>query len=144
MKYHWRNITSYRPWHSYSKKSYSLPPNTTISDVGSIVFSCQQVSPAELAAQITLLDFPIFNAIQPEELTSCGWTKKNKHTLAPNVVAFTKRFNHTTFWTVQEILNGVSPKDRAEIISHFIKVRTTGCHYTCAFNGTASWSRKSN
>uniref|UniRef100_A0A182SEE8 Ras-GEF domain-containing protein n=1 Tax=Anopheles maculatus TaxID=74869 RepID=A0A182SEE8_9DIPT len=114
--------SSFRPWHSYSKKSYSLPPNTTISDVGSIVFSCQQVSPAELAAQITLLDFPIFNAIQPEELTSCGWTKKNKHTLAPNVVAFTKRFNHTTFWTVQEILNGVSPKDRAEIISHFIKV----------------------
>uniref|UniRef100_A0A4Y0BQ21 Ras-specific guanine nucleotide-releasing factor RalGPS1 n=1 Tax=Anopheles funestus TaxID=62324 RepID=A0A4Y0BQ21_ANOFN len=114
--------SSFRPWHSYSKKSYSLPPNTTISDVGSIVFSCQQVSPAELAAQITLLDFPIFNAIQPEELTGCGWTKKNKHTLAPNVVAFTKRFNHTTFWTVQEILNGVSPKDRAEIISHFIKV----------------------
>lgn len=116
--------SSFRPWHSYSysKKSYSLPPNTTISDVGSIVFSCQQVSPVELASQITLLDFPIFNAIQPEELTSCGWTKKNKHTLAPNVVAFTKRFNHTTFWTVQEILNGVSPKDRAEIISHFIKV----------------------
>ncbi|XP_053674945.1 ras-specific guanine nucleotide-releasing factor RalGPS1 [Anopheles nili] len=114
--------SSFRPWHSYSKKSYSLPPNTTISDVGSIVFSCQQVSPAELAAQITLLDFPIFNAIQPEELTGCGWTKKNKHTLAPNVVGFTKRFNHTTFWTVQEILNGVSPKDRAEIISHFIKV----------------------
>uniref|UniRef100_A0A182J011 Uncharacterized protein n=1 Tax=Anopheles atroparvus TaxID=41427 RepID=A0A182J011_ANOAO len=116
--------SSFRPWHSYShsKKSYSLPPNTTISDVGSIVFSCQQVSPVELASQITLLDFPIFNAIQPEELTSCGWTKKNKHTLAPNVVAFTKRFNHTTFWTVQEILNGVSPKDRAEIIGHFIKV----------------------
>uniref|UniRef100_A0A182NNM4 Ras-GEF domain-containing protein n=1 Tax=Anopheles dirus TaxID=7168 RepID=A0A182NNM4_9DIPT len=114
--------SSFRPWHSYSKKSYSLPPNTTISDVGSIVFSCQQVSPAELAAQITLLDFPIFNAIQPEELTGCGWTKKNKHTLAPNVVGFTKRFNHTTFWTVQEILNGVSPKDRAEIISHFIRV----------------------
>ncbi|XP_052872586.1 ras-specific guanine nucleotide-releasing factor RalGPS2-like [Anopheles cruzii] len=114
--------SSFRPWHSYSKKSYSLPPNTTISDVGSIVFSCQQVSPAELASQITLLDFPTFNLIQPDELTGCGWTKKNKHTLAPNVVAFTKRFNHTTFWTVQEILNGVSPKDRAEIISHFIKV----------------------
>nr|XP_060464626.1 ras-specific guanine nucleotide-releasing factor RalGPS1-like isoform X2 [Panthera onca] len=46
-----------------------------------------------LKSQITLMDIPVFKAIQPEELASCGWSKKEKHSLAPNVVAFTRRFN---------------------------------------------------
>ncbi|XP_058455436.1 ras-specific guanine nucleotide-releasing factor RalGPS2 [Malaya genurostris] len=103
-------------------KSQSLPPNTTIANIDSIIISCLRVAPEELANQLTLLDFPVFAAIQPDELSSCSWNKKNKVELSPNVVAFTKRFNHTIFWTVQEILNGISPKERAEIITHFIKV----------------------
>jgi Ras-specific guanine nucleotide-releasing factor RalGPS len=80
------------------------------------------VSPEELANQLTLLDYPIFAAIHPDELSNCEWTKKDKFVQAPNVVAFTKRFNHTSFWTVQEILGGSTAKERADIISHFIRV----------------------
>lgn len=77
---------------------------------------------SDLAAQITILDFKVFTNIQTEELESCGWTKKDKCIIAPNIVAFTRRFNNISFWVVQEILNGVTPKDRADVLSHFIKL----------------------
>ncbi|XP_053470583.1 ras-specific guanine nucleotide-releasing factor RalGPS2 isoform X2 [Ictalurus furcatus] len=58
-----------------------------------VVFDVLKVTPEEYAGQITLMDAPVFKAIQPEELSSCGWNKKEKHSSAPNAVAFTRRFN---------------------------------------------------
>lgn len=107
-------------------KSHSLPGHASTKSSTSFdatILSALRIPADELANQLTLLDFSVFAAIQPDELTSCAWTKKDKHTITPNIVAFTKRFNHTSFWIVQEILSGEQPKQRAEMLAHFIKVR---------------------
>lgn len=109
----------------YSGKSQSLPGHTSYQagqQVDASLLDVLRISADELANQLTLLDFQVFSAIRPDELKSCSWTKKNKHIVTPNIVAFTRRFNHTSFWTVQEILSEEHPKQRAEILSHFIKV----------------------
>uniref|UniRef100_A0AAZ3SDX7 Ras-specific guanine nucleotide-releasing factor RalGPS1 n=1 Tax=Oncorhynchus tshawytscha TaxID=74940 RepID=A0AAZ3SDX7_ONCTS len=77
-----------------------------------------KVTPEEFAVTITLI--VCFVVLQ--ELASCGWNRKEKHRLAPNVVAFTRRFNQVSFWLVREILTAQTLKIRAEILSHFVKI----------------------
>uniref|UniRef100_A0A3Q3JLG3 Ral GEF with PH domain and SH3 binding motif 2 n=1 Tax=Monopterus albus TaxID=43700 RepID=A0A3Q3JLG3_MONAL len=116
-----------------SEKSSS---SESLSDKGSselkksfdaVVFDVLKVTPEEYAGQITLMDAPVFKAIQPEELSSCGWNKKEKHSSAPNVVAFTRRFNQTSFWVVREILHAQTLKIRAEVLSHYIRTAKKLC-----------------
>lgn len=76
----------------------------------------------ELASQLTIIDLEIFKRVRPDELTSCAWNKRSKHQVAPNIVALTQRFNHVSFWVVEEVLGPGQTRERADIITHFIHV----------------------
>uniref|UniRef100_A0A8C6T954 Ral GEF with PH domain and SH3 binding motif 2 n=1 Tax=Neogobius melanostomus TaxID=47308 RepID=A0A8C6T954_9GOBI len=75
-----------------------------------VVFDVLKVTPEEYA-----------------ELSSCGWNKKEKHSSAPNVVAFTRRFNQVSFWVVREILHAQTLKIRAEVLSLYIRTAKKLC-----------------
>ncbi|KAL5484503.1 hypothetical protein EMCRGX_G021016 [Ephydatia muelleri] len=87
-----------------------------------VLFDFRSVAPEDIAAQLTLIDLELFRAIGLEEFTDGKWTKKDKCRLAPNIVAFTTRFNHTSFWVVKVILTEKVVKIRAEILTQFIRV----------------------
>jgi len=68
------------------------------------------------------MDWDVFKKIEPDELTSCCWNSKDKLIKAPNVVAFTKRFNHVNFWVQKSILLASTIKTRSDSLAHFIKI----------------------
>ncbi|XP_051509993.1 ras-specific guanine nucleotide-releasing factor RalGPS1 isoform X2 [Myxocyprinus asiaticus] len=116
------SITSRHTQDSSSSESLDGRSLDSAKSFDAVVFDMLKVTPEEFASQITLMDAPVFKVIQPEELASCGWNKKEKHSLSPNVVAFTRRFNQVSFWAVREILTAQTLKIRAEILGHFIKI----------------------
>ena len=40
--------------------------------------------------------WPLFAAITPDEVSSCGWVKKDKWEQCPHICAMTQRFNHVS------------------------------------------------
>ncbi|XP_068071494.1 ras-specific guanine nucleotide-releasing factor RalGPS2 isoform X1 [Danio rerio] len=112
---------------SSSSESLSEKGTSELKSFDAVVFDVLKVTPEEYAGQITLMDAPVFRAIQPEELSSCGWNKKEKHSSAPNAVAFTRRFNQVSFWVVREILHAQTLKIRAEVLSLYIRTAKKLC-----------------
>lgn len=79
---------------SFDYDRNKLPPNGKYGSVAKSPFRLlKDVSPEELAKQLTLIDWSIFIRISRSELKPGQWTGSMKHALSPNVVAFTRRFN---------------------------------------------------
>jgi hypothetical protein len=99
------------------------------------------VDPGDLAIQLTLIDLQIFKSIRRDEFinsaTSRGLAMAKRQNLYPNVAAMKRQFNQVSFWAVGQILAYNSARQRAEVISHFIKTAKrlyllNNLHSSCA------------
>uniref|UniRef100_A0A183EAK2 Ras-GEF domain-containing protein n=1 Tax=Gongylonema pulchrum TaxID=637853 RepID=A0A183EAK2_9BILA len=91
-------------------------------DYDPVTFDLLKVQPKDIAEQITLIDLPLFKAITCQELANGAWAKKSKRADAPNIVAFTDRFNAVCLWCQREILSHEEASKRSEVLGHFIKI----------------------
>uniref|UniRef100_A0A6B2KXG8 Ras-GEF domain-containing protein n=1 Tax=Arcella intermedia TaxID=1963864 RepID=A0A6B2KXG8_9EUKA len=78
--------------------------------------------PEEIARQITISEWKIWEAIKPWEFLDLKWQKPNKKELAPNILAFTERFNYINAWVATTVCLTENFKSRVKIIKRFIDI----------------------
>ncbi|KAL6050446.1 hypothetical protein QOT17_019828 [Balamuthia mandrillaris] len=108
-----------------SPSSPSIASNCYSNNNGALDASHEllfNVAPQVLAEQLTVLDWKLFTAIRPEELIGCGWTKKNKEEVAPNLLRYSQRFNQISWWVATQIVLEQDPKKQKFLVKKFISV----------------------
>lgn len=81
-----------------------------------------QVSPIELARQLTLVEYDIFARIKPIELVEKAWMEPDKVKRAPNVMALVSHFNQAVQWFITQIVNEESARKRESVMDHIVKI----------------------
>jgi len=85
-------------------------------------FVFETVPELELARQLTIMDFEKFRNIQPRECLNQAWSKKDKNTRAPNIVAMTEQWNKVSCWVQYQVLMQDDITKRATAYKKFIKL----------------------
>lgn len=86
-------------------------------------FDILEWSGFDIARQLTLISYEIYNKIKPSELVNSAWTKVNKkHITSPNVLKLIDRFNSLYLWIIEEILSYDMKRFRYKVIEKFIVV----------------------
>lgn len=57
------------------------------------VFGLDDLDAKEMARQLTLMDYELFQRIRPSEFNNLSWTRKTKEIDAPNLLTMIRRFN---------------------------------------------------
>merc|ERR1712137_1127881 len=79
-------------------------------------------SEEEIAKQLTLVDFFIYQAIQPAELLNCAWSKAKYRYRAKNVMNLISRSTLLTRWVSSVIVWQENLKGRIKALTKFINI----------------------
>lgn len=106
-------------------------PKISITTAG--IFEILEWSEIELAKQLTIISQQLFFKIEYKELLSAKWTKKDKYTASPKVMAIIDRFNKLSLWIIEEIISYDKKSSRAAVIEKFIRTANE-CRKLSNFN----------
>ncbi|KAJ6232182.1 ras guanine nucleotide exchange factor i-related [Anaeramoeba flamelloides] len=99
------------------------PPEPKVpKNIFSPDLSLFDIDEEEIARQLTLFEFQIYQKIRPPELLNLAWSKAKLKYRAPNVIALIHRFNEVSSWVVTTILKSERVRERARIIVRFCKL----------------------
>jgi len=104
------------------KQEYLADAPPPIIPKGQKITSLADLDPVEIASQMTLMEEKLFLAIRPKEFYHQAWNKPNKEVEEPNITKLTNNFNKMINWVTTEIVKVQEVKERAEVISKFIRV----------------------
>ncbi|KAF2073684.1 hypothetical protein CYY_005001 [Polysphondylium violaceum] len=80
-------------------------------------------SPQDIANQLTLLEFKMFQGVKMKELYYKSWTvAKTKFEQSPNVMALITMSNKIANWVATEVVTTPHPKKRVEVVKRFISI----------------------
>ncbi|MBZ3884883.1 Rap guanine nucleotide exchange factor 2 [Sciurus carolinensis] len=83
--------------------------------------SLLQLSPVEVATQLSVRNFELFRSIEPTEYIDDLFKLKSE-TSYVNLKKFEEVINQETFWVASEILRETNQLKRMKIMKHFIKI----------------------
>jgi len=110
--------------------------STTARDSEKIRFeTLTEISPKDLAAQLTLRELYMFTMISPKELLFGCWKRPDKELLSYNVCAIITWFNHFNSWVATEIVRTPEVGPRKTKIKIFIRTAKE-CHELRNYNTT--------
>ena len=82
----------------------------------------EAVSPVELARQLTLREHELLRAIEPHELLSCGWAKKDKEQRSPHLLAMIQHFNDVAAWVASVVLRESAVDARVRAVARILSL----------------------
>jgi len=80
------------------------------------------VDMTELARQLTLREHELLRAIEPHELLSCGWAKKDKELRSPHLLTMIQHFNDVSWWVASVILQQSDVFGRVNVIKKILRL----------------------
>eukprot|EP00026_Physarum_polycephalum_P002714 Phypoly_transcript_02722.p1 GENE.Phypoly_transcript_02722~~Phypoly_transcript_02722.p1 ORF type:complete len:821 (+),score=152.14 Phypoly_transcript_02722:35-2497(+) len=100
-----------------------VPPDPKIpKNIFSLYLDLFDVDEEEIARQMTLIDFEIYESIKMSELLNQSWNKAKLRHRSPNVIRMINRFNDVSHWVVTSILRVEKIRDRARTMAKLVRV----------------------
>ena len=113
-------LTKYEKIYSNSSRKSDLSP--TITRINWENYSFLEISPREIAVQLTLYEYEIFKKMKVDEYLHQAWAKNEKDIKAPAIVKYTRHFNRISSWIVRSILLESDVEKRSQVIRRLIAV----------------------